>query len=49
MNIEFMMKTIKRWINIRLKEGYKITGYGHSNGLKEIHIYFEEVNKCDIR
>lgn len=47
MNVDFMIKNIKRWIDIRLKKGYKIKSYGCSNGLKEIHIYFEKEEKAN--
>lgn len=44
MNIDFMLKNIKRWIDIIIKEGYKITGYG-KKVFNQIYINFEKEDK----
>lgn len=43
MNIDFVMKTIKRWINIRFKNGYKIKSIG-CQGFEHIYIKFKKEN-----
>lgn len=46
MNIDFVMKTIKRWINIRFKDGYKISGIGF-HGIEQIYINFKKKENND--